>query len=234
MFKSIHLILPAALLLLLSVNVLRAAEAPNAETKLREALRNTMLQLRTAETERANLQAAQAENEQKNKDLTARIDALVKQAAEDKKNLDEATSKISDQDAALARLRIDLGKSQEALKKAAELAKTREEERAKLAGGIILLQRRVADLETRNMALFKLGNEILERYEKFGLGTALTAREPFTGLTRTKLENLVQDYQDKLSDQTVAKTDEKAGGQNLKPASDDKPGAGTAAGSKKP
>jgi len=131
-------------------------------------------------------------------------------------------SKISDQEAALAHLRTEYGKSQEALKQAAELARTKEAERTKLAGENILLQRRVSDLETRNMALFKLGNEILERYEKFGLGTALTAREPFTGLTRTKLENLVQDYQDKLSDQTVTKVDEKKDGGNSKPAVDKK------------
>jgi chromosome segregation ATPase len=226
MQKPLFSILTVVLLLPSTAAVLRAADAPSPETKLREALRNTMLQLRTAETDRANLQAAQAEADQKNKDLAAKVDALVKQAAEDKKSLDEANAKISDQDAALARLRTDYGKSQDALKQAAELAKTKEGERAKLAGEKILLQRRVADLETRNLALFKLGNEILDRYEKFGLGTALTAREPFTGLTRTKLENLVQDYQDKLSDQTVARADEKKEAGNSKPAADKKQKAG--------
>lgn len=114
------------------------------------------------------------------------------------------------------------------------MARTKEAERAKLAGDIILLQRHVADLETRNMALFKLGNEILSRYESFGLGTALTAREPFTGLTRTKLENLVQTYQDKLSDQTLAAADEKTGGQPAKSSPDKKQKTGDPAGNKKP
>ena len=62
-------------------------------------------------------------------------------------------------------------------------------------------RRKVDDREAKNYELFKLANEILTRYEKFGLGEALTAREPFTGLTRVKLENLVQDYQDTLSQQ---------------------------------
>jgi hypothetical protein len=48
-----------------------------------------------------------------------------------------------------------------------------------------------------------LGKEILERYEKFGLGTALTAREPFVGTTRVRLQNLVQEYSDKLSEQRI-------------------------------
>jgi hypothetical protein len=65
------------------------------------------------------------------------------------------------------------------------------------------LKNRGDDLRRRNNELFKLGNEILSRYEHFGLGTALTAREPFTGITKVKLQSLVQDYQDKLAEQKV-------------------------------
>ena len=206
MKQSLRFLVAAGLLLPFAV---QAADAPTAESKLREALRATTLQLRTAETDKSNLMAKQAESDQQIKELNSKVEALVKQAAEDKKSQDELNSKIADRDAELTSLRVDFAKSQEALKQASALAKTKEEQRAKLAGDGILLQRHVADLQTRNGELFKLGNEILSRYEKFGLGTALTAREPFTGITRTKLENLVQDYQDKLSDQTVAKLDEK-------------------------
>jgi hypothetical protein len=66
-----------------------------------------------------------------------------------------------------------------------------------------LLQRTVDDRELKNIALFKLGNEILTRYEKFGLGDAIGAKEPFVGISRVKLQFLVQDYKDKLLDQTV-------------------------------
>ncbi len=82
-------------------------------------------------------------------------------------------------------------------------ADKKEGDSAKLANDVVLLKRQVADRETKNLALFKLGNEILTRYEKFGLGEALLAREPFTGITRTKLETLVQDYSDKLADQRI-------------------------------
>ena len=74
---------------------------------------------------------------------------------------------------------------------------------AKLTSENIILERRVADRETKNLALFMTANEILTRYEEFSLGNALRAKEPFIGLTRTKLENLVQDYQDKILDQRV-------------------------------
>ncbi len=72
---------------------------------------------------------------------------------------------------------------------------------AKLAADNLSLTRRAEDRETKNLELFRLGNEILKRYEQFTLGQVMLAKEPFIGLSRTKLENLVQDYQDKIADQ---------------------------------
>ena len=45
--------------------------------------------------------------------------------------------------------------------------------------------------------------EILTRYQQFGLGQALAAREPFTGNAKVKLQNIVQDYGDKILNQTA-------------------------------
>jgi chromosome segregation ATPase len=209
------------LLALTGGTTVRAADAGSPEARMRETLRNTMLQLRNSETERANLQAAQAENEQKLKALGTQVEALTKQAAEDKKDIDGLNSKLADRDTALANLRVALEKSQSDFKQAADLARTKEAERAKLAGENILLQRRVDDLETKNLTLFKVGNEILTRYEKFGLGTAIAAREPFVGLTRVKLENLVQGYADKLADSRS--TPGTAQEQDSRPPADSKP-----------
>ena len=50
---------------------------------------------------------------------------------------------------------------------------------------------------------YKTGSEILSRYENFGLGEAIVAREPFVGITRVKLQNLIQEYGDKLADQKI-------------------------------
>ena len=82
-------------------------------------------------------------------------------------------------------------------------AKT-EAERAKLAAQVIMLQRVVEDRETKNLELFKTGIEILDRYEKFSLGDALGAKEPFVGITRVKLQEFIQDYKDKLVAQKIA------------------------------
>jgi len=54
---------------------------------------------------------------------------------------------------------------------------------------------------TRNARLYEIGGEILERYENKGVFSSLLAAEPFTGLKRVELENLVEDYRDKLDAQ---------------------------------
>jgi hypothetical protein len=87
--------------------------------------------------------------------------------------------------------------------KVTEYAKTKEAQAAKLGERVIVLDRQVADQQRRNVAMYKLGMELLARYESFGLGTALTSREPFVGLTRVKFENLIQDYGDKLADERI-------------------------------
>ena len=63
MNKSVISFLMLGVLCLLQAPGIPAAEpAPTVETQLRERLRATMLQLRAAETERAALQAAQAQS----------------------------------------------------------------------------------------------------------------------------------------------------------------------------
>jgi trehalose/maltose hydrolase-like predicted phosphorylase len=182
-------------------------QASPVEQRLREQLKAALLQIRTAESERATLLAAQAELDQKVKTLTEQVAALTKQGAEDKEASDKVVAKLNDELAAksadITRINELLVKSDTAGKKAAELAKTKEEQRAKLAAQAIELQRTVADQRMKNAKMYEAGIEVLSRYEKFGLGTALTAREPFVGITRVKFENLIQDYGDKLADQRI-------------------------------
>ena len=173
------------------------------DARLKETLRNLTLRLRSAETERNNLLSEKAQFEQEKKALTAKMDALTKQAAADKAEIDALTSKAGNQEKELLETKESLGKWKTAYEQLVAAAQKSEAARVKLAGESIVFKRKLEDRERKNAELFKLGNEILTRYEKFGLGDALAAREPFTGLARVKLENLVQDYQDKIADQKV-------------------------------
>ncbi len=202
MTRRFPLVLASALLAL----PLHAADsADTGEARLREALRAATLQLRAAESARDTLQASQAALTGDNKALDAKFEALRKQTvaerAVDEKTIAELKAAATTQTAELARLKEELEKSEANLKRATAQIAAKEADGTKLAADLVVLQRKVEDRESKNLALFKLGNEILTRYEKFSLGEALAAREPFVGTTRAKLENLVQDYSDQLLDQ---------------------------------
>jgi chromosome segregation ATPase len=184
------------------------------ESRLRDALRNTMLQLRDAQGQVATLQATQAQSDKDNADLKAKIDALntqvatlTKQSANDRAVSDQVIADLKTQVARQAdeikRVNEALTEWKAAYNQVSQLAEAKEKARADFALQAALSQRTVEDRERKNLALYQLGNEILVRYEKFSLGEALGAKEPFAGLTRVKLQELVQDYKDKLLDQTA-------------------------------
>lgn len=186
---------------------LAAPEVNPAEAKLREGLKATMLQLRAVQAEKGTLEATKAELDQKVQALTEASEMQTKQAAEEKAAADK---RIADQQAQLdlrwkevMKLQGELVDSQKAHKDAAALAAKKEAERAKANSEKIVLERKVADQQAKNVKMFEIGNEILGRYEKFGLGTAIASREPFVGLTRVKLKSQFQELGDKLEDQKI-------------------------------
>lgn len=194
-----------ALLAVIAAGNLFGADAQDVETKLREGLRDTMLRLRDVQNKLAAAQTIQVENEQKIKTLTTQVDTLNKQAIADKNtytNLSaELNTKIDQQSATIQSYEAAIQKWKKSYAEVTQLAQKKENERAVLATKAVKLERQVADQQTKNLQMYQMGVEVLDRYEKFGLGDAVLAREPFTGITRVKFQNLIQDYEDKLVDQ---------------------------------
>ena len=200
----------AGLLTVGAVTAARAAEpAGGGDDRMRAALRDTTLQLRSAQADLAGLQSAQAVSAAEKKELADKYEAVKKQMAADRAATDRKiaglTTQLAETKAQVDRLNAALEKAKSEGMLAAQAARSAEEQGARLTAEKIGLQRRLADCEQKNLALFLVGNEVLTRYEEFSLGNALRAKEPFVGLTRTKLENLVQDYRDKLGDHRIKK-----------------------------
>ena len=203
----------AVLLALLAGALPSLAQAPGGnEEKLREALKGVTLQLRTAQSETATANAEKAAADAKITELTAQAEKMSKQLAalsREKADAMEAAArtqenlegKLAASQEELTKFRKSLDKWKAAHMQISDLAQKKERARADYATKNAALERRVADLRTRNNALFATGNEILDRYRKFSLGEAIAAREPFTGLTRVKLQNQLQEHADKLLDQ---------------------------------
>lgn len=198
----------AAAVLALGAPVLRA-EAPagpaTAEAQLREALRSATLQLRTAQGDFTGAKAEKEQAQRENEDLAKRLAELERQAAADRTaartNLANLNSQLAAKDAESARLAEALKKAKDANDEAVRVSNQREQARVELVQLLAEQTRTASELRAQNRELFRIGNEVLDRYESFGLGQALAAREPFTKLTRVKLQNLVQDYRDELETQ---------------------------------
>ena len=202
----------AALLFTTSV---QAAEEPDPSVKMREQLRAVTLQLRTAQTESANAQATAAAADQKSKDLTTKIEelekrnaTLLKQTNNDKAaaagSIEVLEKKVAARDTLLVQYKQAFEKAKLAYQNADGIATAKEGARAKLAAEMVSAKHTIADRERKNIALFNVANEILDRYQSYSLGKALSAREPFIGTTRVKVENLVQGYQDKILENRIA------------------------------
>jgi len=210
--KFINRLLP---ILALTIAISHAAPEVDPSLKLKESLRSTMLQLRKVQTDNANLMATTAAAEAKSKDLEAKIAVLTKngEALVKKNNAEKAASeesiaklnnRIAEREQRIVEFTEALEKWKAGYQKAAEVARTKEDERAKLATEVVDLKRIIADREAKNIALFNTSTEVLDRFENYAMGKAITAREPFIGTTRVKVENLVQGYKDKILDNRIA------------------------------
>ena len=203
MHRTIRYIFCTALLSMLVPGLFAADDAESA--RLRETLRGTVLQLRNAQADLANAQAAQTAQTDEIKSLKDQLTLLKKTTVEDRATAENKTTelktKLDEQTGETARFKEAAEQLKAEYEKTLALAKATEGKRTQLMSDVLVYERQVADLRAKNAALFRLGKEILTRYEKVGLGEQFLAREPFVGRTRVALENLVQDYDDKLVDE---------------------------------
>lgn len=183
---------------------LHAAEDDGVETKLREALRDTMLKLRDAQGPIATAQAAEIAATEKIQELAAKNDSLNKELLAERNastnRIAELTTKMEERGMVITSLQAKLEKWKKSYSEVTAFAAHKESERAKWEGQAILLDRQLATQKVKNLEMYQAGIETLKRFEKFGLGEAILAREPFVGTTKVKLENLIQDQTDKLTD----------------------------------
>jgi len=62
------------------------------------------------------------------------------------------------------------------------------------------------DCARRNVQLYRISNQVLDRYEHQGMFSYLERAEPFTRLKRTQIQNLVDDYREQAQEQRLPAT----------------------------
>jgi len=194
----------ALLLLLLTASRLTAAaeEEGAVEAQLREALRNTMLQLReaqakTAEMEATAVQAEMAATKAKKETAAAQAQLIDERntAANQTAELRSAMAQVEDKAVALGAQVAKWEKDYRAL-----TARTRksEHELAKARGRITVLERAVTEQQVRLAEMKALADEILDRYAAHSFGRTMLAREPFISVNRAALQTIMQDLETRV------------------------------------
>jgi hypothetical protein len=190
----------AILAAVVAVPRLAAADAAT-EARLRDALRSATTQLRAAEDDRAKAEAASAALKKELEGVTVqlaaakRVPAKSARCVEDERKVDELGRKLAEQQAAATA-------AQQQLQSAASAAsRSLDEERAHQQAEVAALREKLAASETRNGRIYQVGRDIIDWLSRKGFGEALAAREPFLGLKRVELENVAQDFEDKLLEQ---------------------------------
>jgi small-conductance mechanosensitive channel len=66
-------------------------------------------------------------------------------------------------------------------------------------------EREISACESKNLALYKVGRSLMERFEHKTCGETLAQSDPFTGVKKVETENLLEEYRDKLDEQKLVK-----------------------------
>jgi len=193
--------------ILFTATFAHAAGEEDPTEKFREALKNTMLKLRDAQNQLAAAQAAQYAAETKAQEFEEKSKSLAKELADERNtstNLISGLKKtLAEREATIAEQAATLAKWKKSYDEIGKLAVKREMQRRELDAKRLDLERKVQEHQSKNIEMYKASMATLERYEKFGLGDAILAREPFTAAQRVKFQSLVQDFADQITDARI-------------------------------
>jgi chromosome segregation ATPase len=180
--------------------LLPAAGADSDADRLREALRGAIAQQRALEDQRAAMQAKLTEAESARAGLEKQIKAAkaeVKQVEKaHKEAVEEFNQRLADRDQTLEKWKT-------AYEEAADVARAKDAERAKFEAQAASFKAAVKSCKAKNVELAKIGRELLQHYEAANFAELAVASEPLSGVRRVEIQNLLQDYADKILDQKV-------------------------------
>jgi chromosome segregation ATPase len=176
------------------------AHADTETDRLREALRSATAQTRALEDQRTALQAKIADAEREKAAMAAQVAAAKAQVKEIEKTHREAVDEFNQR---LEDRNQTLEKWKGAYEEAATVARTKDAERAKFEGEATAYKASTKSCVAKNKLLTKVGRELLHRYEGISFGDMVVINEPLIGERRVQIQNLLQDYDDKLLEQKV-------------------------------
>jgi chromosome segregation ATPase len=190
-----------------------AAQVARQSSSAGQANTQLMQQYQQASAARDSLQAENAQLKQHAEQLQQQLDAATKaQAAAERKlkGLQQQTNREGQSQQAVeganqkvnAQLAEVVGRYKEMAQQLKEVEADRSSLRIKSAEDA----RKLSTCVDHNAQLYLLSEEILGRYEHRGFWSRAADVEPFTRLSRTRLENLADDYRERISELRIKPT----------------------------
>lgn len=153
------------------------------------------------------LQQMQRKFAQEKSALEGQLREANRKADESSKQAEEAAGKSAALGGRLRRAEDERKKLSEALDEVRQQLAEQKDLAVKLSGEGSDLKARLgrqeeanAQCSERNQRLYQYGSELLGHYEGRGFLGRLAQAEPFTQIKRVEVENLVEDYREKLED----------------------------------
>lgn len=158
--------------------------------------------------------AEKAALEKDRTDLSQKVDEITKQAESARQGVAQLERKRSVLTRELATAKDEAAALQEKLRQSetahTELVTLHKQESEKNQKQVELLQAALAQrsqavgvCEQKNAKLYQLNREILTQYRDKGFLDALAQTDPLTGIKAVQVENLLEEYRDKLDTQRV-------------------------------
>jgi type I site-specific restriction endonuclease len=164
-------------------------------------------QMQQLASERTALQADNAKLKDQVSDLQKKLDKATSDstaAAARAKNLQqESAQEVESKKQMTESLEKSRAQMQELVthfRETAQNLKAVELERNELKGQLDVRNRDFATCVDRNVGLYEINRETLDRLDKHGFWSGVRDAEPFTQLSRARLENLIDDYRYRIDE----------------------------------
>lgn len=195
-------------LLTTSLAIQPAIAADKKDKAVNEAQRRVAMIKQQLEAEKAELQVGfdkeisqlqgKAEQSEKAGNTLKRRNAELTQELEDlRKEMEVLRNEKSGLEAAKLGLEATLADAQRDLK-------SNDEQRKEFSKLLVQRDQGLATCNEKNARLHDFGLDLVKIYERPSLYKEVIRSEPFTQIKRVELENILQDYRDKLDDQRVS------------------------------
>ena len=203
-----------------------SASAQQDDRRAREAARRMQQMQQQLTQEKAQLEQDKAKLEKENADKEKQMKQLLAKLKRTEAGTKQSEADVRQKSAEADRLKAELeamslkfveqrekaDKLADSYKASVETIKQRDAEKETL--NVRVLEQReiigrqsrlVQACEEKNLALYQLGTDLMQRYRNKSVMDALKQAEPFTQLEKVKMENLLQEYSEKMDAKKIDK-----------------------------